>query len=157
MHAPVRIAGVFAVKKPDDPIALQAAVADFLSQHEVAAADGVAPVLQVVLQRAEDLVAQLSRDPFVGIDVEDPVVLGAIDGVVLLRRGAQVLALFQADAGKLLTQQLHRAVGGKRIDEIDLVRPFHGADAVLDVFAFVEGGDDGGQGYAHFGEQRAES
>src|SRR4029077_14480845 len=122
---------------------------DFLTEHEVAAADRVSPIREVVFQCTEHLFTQLRRDALIGDDVEDPVVLGAIDGVVLLRGGAEVFALLQADAGELMAQELDRAVRGKRIDQVNLVGPFDRAHAVFDEVTLVEGGDDGGDWYAH--------
>src|SRR5438093_946731 len=77
--------------------------------------------------------------------------LCAIDRVILLRGGAEVFALLEADAGKFLPDQVNRPVGREGIDQIDLVRPFHRPDAVLDVVPLVEGGDDGGDGDAGHG------
>ena len=151
VDALVRIARVPAVEKPRHAVALQAAVLHFLAEHEVAAADGVGPVIERPFERAQDLVAQLRRHALVGVDDEDPVVRGAVDGVVLLRGRAEVLALLDADPGKLLAHALDRAVGGERVDEVDLVGPFDGAEALLDLLDLVEGVDDRGHGRARHG------
>jgi len=67
------------MEEPRDPVALQTAVPHFLTEHEVAAADGVSPVREVVFQRAKDLFPKLGCDALIGVDVKDPLVPGAVD------------------------------------------------------------------------------
>src|SRR5258708_4411585 len=136
-----------AVEESGDPVALQAAEAHFLSEHEVQTSDGVGPEGEFAVDCAQELFAELRRDSLIGIDDEDPVMAGAIDGVVLLRRCAQILALFEPNPWELLAYQLDRAVRRERIDEVDLVRPVDGTDAILNVFDFVERVKDRGDRY----------
>ena len=67
VNAAIRIARVRPMEEPRDAIPLKAAVADFLSQDEVAATDGVAPRIGA-FDGGLDLVRQLRGDPLVGID-----------------------------------------------------------------------------------------
>ena len=138
MDAFIRVARMAAVKEPRDAVALQAGEAHRFAEHEVEAADGVRPEIERPVERAEDLVAQLRRDALVGVDDEDPIVRGAVDGVVLRRCSAEVFALLDANAGELLADQLEGAIRRERIEEVDLVGPVDGAEAVLDVVDLIE-------------------
>src|SRR5205807_5680077 len=94
---------------------------------------------------------QLRRDALVGVDDEDPVVRGAVDAVVFLRRRAEVFTLLDAYAGERLANELDGAVLRKRIEQVDLVGPLHGADARLDVLDLVERVDQDGDRDARHG------
>jgi len=91
------------------------------------------------------------------------VVLGLALGLGLLAKyamiyfllGAGLAALFEADARKLLADQLDRAVGRERIHDIDLVGPVDRAEAVFDVVDFVEDMDDGGDFHSLLSLSRA--
>ena len=86
---------------------------------------------------------QLVRQSFVGIQTEHPVVLGVFQGQVFLRTVADVGVHEDACAG--LLSQRHSVVLAARVGDDDLVaHALQRADAGLDVFGFVQGGDDAG-------------
>src|SRR5471030_2990753 len=84
VDAPVRIARVFPVEEPRHAIALKSTETNLFAEHEVASANRVSPELQLAAHDVENLALQSRSHTLVGIDIEDPVVPGTIDRVVLL-------------------------------------------------------------------------
>ena len=141
VHAAVGVAPLVAAEEADHLVGGPARVAHHAVDEDVLAADVVA-----VRPAARWRAGAGSRRPAASVTrssastISTHSWLDAVEGPVLLRRRAVVLALQQLHRQPL--GDLHRAVGREGVDHQDLVGPQHRLDAVGDVHLLVEGGDD---------------
>ena len=127
-------------KQTQDFVAIPAIVPNSLPHEVVVAVDPI-PVMFRLGQERLDFAAHLRRDPFVGIDEQNPFMGGLRDGPILeVTRGA--IFAFNDPAATNLTDDLERTIGRSGIGNQDLIGDrLKALDARANIQSFVLAGD----------------
>jgi hypothetical protein len=115
--------------------------------HEIISPRNVIGVaVRVTGDQGEDLVAQLARTSFIGIEAEDPIAGAGIGRPIAQFAESRERYLYHARAQPL--GDGHGGVGAVGIGDDDFIRPQHGCDGVGDLFGLIQG-NHGGRYFGH--------